>query len=133
MHSTHGMALKEVGGHVPVLPGTEPELAAAAINPAEAVIQHNGRTIIAPIDQIDPDKVELACNMDGCALIPDDGNPLNDIDGSLYVPKYLDLPEQQERHEPMDRQDGQIQRSVRAPGDIDRVQDLPRDNFVPGP
>lgn len=44
-----------------------------------AVIVYNGEAIIAPMEHIDPDKVELACNMDGCALIPDDGDPTNDI------------------------------------------------------
>ena len=38
-----------------------------------------GKTIIAPIEDIDVDKVELACIDDGCALIKDDGNPNNDI------------------------------------------------------
>ena len=57
----------------------DPELAAAAVSPTEAVIQIDGRSIIAPIDQIDPDKLELACGLGGCALIPDDGNPHNDI------------------------------------------------------
>ena len=33
----------------------------------------------APFHQIDKDKVELACDKKGCALIPDDGNPHNDI------------------------------------------------------
>ena len=75
MQSTHGYPLNEVGGHVPVMPGTEPELAAAAITPTEVVVQQDGRTYVAPIDKIDPDKVELACNLDGCALIPDDRNP----------------------------------------------------------
>ena len=32
------------------------------------------------MDKIDKDKVELACDESGCALIPDDGNPHNDID-----------------------------------------------------
>ena len=31
------------------------------------------------MDSIDEEKVELACNDHGCALIPDDGNPTNDI------------------------------------------------------
>jgi len=42
-------------------------------------VQYEGQTIIAPIVNIDTDKVELACNDDGCVLIPDDGNPLNDV------------------------------------------------------
>ena len=87
------MPLIQVGGNVAVLRGTDPELAAAAITPTEAVIQHNGRSIIAPIDQIDPEKVELACNLDGCTLIPDDGNPLNDLSADGYVPKYIDHPD----------------------------------------
>lgn len=31
------------------------------------------------MDQIDTEKVELACDSTGCTLIPDDGNPHNDI------------------------------------------------------
>ena len=31
------------------------------------------------MDKIDKDKVELACDDSGCALIPDDGNSHNDI------------------------------------------------------
>ena len=31
------------------------------------------------MEAIDPKAVELACNANGCALIPNDGNPLNDI------------------------------------------------------
>ena len=31
------------------------------------------------MDAIDPLAVELACNDDGCVLIPDDDNPQNDI------------------------------------------------------
>ena len=51
----------------------------AAVSQHEAVIQVNGDSFIVPIDKINPDKVELACNDDGCALIPDDGNPYNDV------------------------------------------------------
>ena len=40
---------------------------------------HEGNAYLAPMDAIDPTSVELACNNDGCALIPDDGNPANDI------------------------------------------------------
>lgn len=32
-----------------------------------------------PIDSIDTDKVELECDGEACYLVPDDGNPLNDI------------------------------------------------------
>lgn len=77
--STHGMVLNDAGGHAAVPEGTPAELAAAAVDANTVVIQHNGESYYAPIDQVDPDKVELACHMDGCALIPDDGNPYNDI------------------------------------------------------
>ena len=73
------MELNMVGGHADVASGTAQELAAAAVSSTEAVIQHDGQSFVAPIDQIDPDAVELACNDEGCALIPDDGNPYNDI------------------------------------------------------
>jgi len=77
--STHGFALNVVGGNVPVSPYVNPELAAAAVSSTEAVLQHDGQTFILPIDEIDADKVELACDDDGCVLIPDDGNPHNDL------------------------------------------------------
>lgn len=77
--SSHGYALNVVGGNVQVSPDVHPEIAAAAVSQTEAVIQYNGESIIAPISHIDPSKVELACNDDGCVLIPDDGNPENDI------------------------------------------------------
>ena len=77
--STHGMKLNVTGGHAETSPYVDPELAAAAISPHEAVIQIDGESIKAPIDQIDVDKVELACDDTGCVLIPDDGNPHNDI------------------------------------------------------
>ena len=77
--STHGFALNEVGGNVQVAPCVDAEIAAAAVSPTEAVVQYEGQTIIAPIMNIDADMVELACNDDGCVLIPDDGNPHNDV------------------------------------------------------
>ena len=77
--STHGINLPEVGGHVAVSPDVDPELAAAAVDADHAVIVHEGLAYIAPIDAINPDAVELCCNDEGCALIPDDGNPDNDI------------------------------------------------------
>mmetsp|Transcript_15720 Transcript_15720/g.18664 ORF Transcript_15720/g.18664 Transcript_15720/m.18664 type:complete len:124 (+) Transcript_15720:1129-1500(+) len=73
------MELNMVGGNVVVDPSINAELAAAAVSQDEAVIQHNGESFIAPISEIDPDAVELACDDHGCALIPDDGNPYNDI------------------------------------------------------
>ena len=97
MYSTHGIELNVTGGNVDVLPGTNAELAAAAVSPTEAVIQVDGQSIIAPMDHIDPDKVELACDDTGCALIPDDGNPYNDIivNDSYAAPmqsSYIDQP-----------------------------------------
>ena len=85
--SSHGMVLNEVGGHAELdveensdlSPEALTELQAAAIDSANVVIQYNGETYYAPIEQVDPDKVELACTLDGCVLIPDDGNPHNDI------------------------------------------------------
>ena len=77
--STHGIELLNVGGNIEVAPSVDPELAAAAISETEAIMQANGQSFTAPLDQIDPSKVELACNDDGCVLIPDDGNPENDI------------------------------------------------------
>ena len=59
------------------------ELAAAAIDTNTVVVQHDGKIFHAPIDQVDPSKVELACvdndYQSGCALIKDDGNSNNDI------------------------------------------------------
>ncbi len=77
--SSHGMVLLTVGGHVQVHPSIDPMIAAAAVTQQEAVIQFEGESILAPIDQIDPSTVELACNEEGCCLIPNDGNPHNDI------------------------------------------------------
>ena len=73
------MPLYQTGGHVEVDPNVHPELAAAAVSQTEAVIQNDGKSYIVPMDQINPDKVELACDMTGCALIEDDGDPTNDI------------------------------------------------------
>jgi hypothetical protein len=57
----------------------DPKLAAASYSGYEAVIQADGVTHIVPYDYIDPSKVELACNLDGVVLIPDDGNSYNDL------------------------------------------------------
>ena len=76
--SSHGIDLKKTTQGLD-LDDVHPELAAAAINSEEAIIQVDGKTIVADIDEIDHNKVELACDGDGCVLIPDDGNPYNDI------------------------------------------------------
>ena len=57
----------------------DPEIAAAAVSPYESVVQVDGKSHVVDMDAIDPDKVELACNEDGCVLIPDDSNPYNDL------------------------------------------------------
>ena len=77
--STHGIELPKTGGHVKVSEDVDPEIASAAFDSKQAVIVHEGNAYLAPMDAIDPTSVELACNNDGCALIPDDGNPANDI------------------------------------------------------
>ena len=77
--STHGIDLVRVGGHISVDPSIDAKLAAAAISPTECVIQVNGEAIVAKFDQVDTSKVELVCNDKGCALIPNDDNPFNDL------------------------------------------------------
>ena len=67
------------GGFIEPAYPVDPELAAAAITPREAVIQIRDEAYAAPFLDINVDKVELACDTTGCALIPDDGNPHNDI------------------------------------------------------
>jgi len=62
-----------------VHPEIDAELAAAAVNQHEALVQVDGQSIVAPMYAIDPSKVELACNLDGCVLIPDDGIAENDV------------------------------------------------------
>ena len=77
--SSHGYPLNVVGGHVPVSPHFNPELAAAAVSPTEAVIQVGGQSHIVHMQDINPEHFELACDDHGCALVPDDGNPHNDL------------------------------------------------------
>lgn len=77
--STHGYELYKTGGNIDLPDHIDPELAAAAVSPHDAVIQIDGKSIVAPMEHIDTTKVELACDETGCALIPDDGNPHNDV------------------------------------------------------
>ena len=77
--SSHGYELFKTGGDVDLPDYVDPELAAAAVSQHDAVIQIDGKSIVAPMEHIDTTKVELACDDYGCALIPDDGNPHNDI------------------------------------------------------
>lgn len=72
--------LAQIGGQVRVAPGIHPELAAAAYNHESALIMHEGQAYLAPFDSIDPDMVELVCIDGGCALVPEDSDPSNDID-----------------------------------------------------
>ena len=92
--STHGIELPEVGGKVKVSDKIDPEIAEAAFDKKQAVIVHEGNAYLAPMDAIDPEAVELACNTDGCALVPDDGNPHNDLTPeqarSVHTPKHND-------------------------------------------
>lgn len=80
--STHGMELLQTGGGVPtyaVSAEYHPELAAAAFDSENAVIQYNGESFLAPISQINHEDVELACNRNGVALVADDGDDSNNI------------------------------------------------------
>ena len=78
--SSHGIKLQQTGGYAPTDSSVNPELAAAAVSATEAIIQTpDGKSVIAPISQINPDAVELACDDTGCVLIADDGNPNNDV------------------------------------------------------
>ena len=77
--SSHGIELPVVGGNSYVDPGTPNILAAAAIDPNTVVINVDGETYLHDMQNVDVRSLELACNDEGCALIPDDGNPYNDI------------------------------------------------------
>ena len=91
--STHGIELPQTGGGVKVDKNVDPEIAHAAFDKKQAVIVHEGSAYLAPMDAIDPDAVELACNNEGCALIPDDGNPHNDItldQAKKHIPSHND-------------------------------------------
>lgn len=65
--------------NVPLSDDICPEIALAAVDETNAVIQHDGKTIYAPMSEIDVDKVELSCDGNGCVLVPNDGDPTNDI------------------------------------------------------
>lgn len=81
-YNTHGINLAITGGNVDVDPSVHPELAAAAYDGQHAIIAE-GPTLddcfLAPMDMIDPDSVELACDSTGCVLIKDDGDASNDV------------------------------------------------------
>jgi hypothetical protein len=61
-----------------------PELAHAALDHEHVVVQVDGDSYKVDHEDINPYAVELACDQQGCALIPDDGNPYNDIVVNTY-------------------------------------------------
>ena len=78
--NSHGVPLPRVGTGIAVInKKIDPLIAAAAVNQYQAVIVIEGASFLAPMEAIDPLSVELACNDRGCALIPEDGNPDNNI------------------------------------------------------
>ena len=87
--SSHGIELDYVGGNVAVSNTISDELAAAAVNDDQCILQIGDESIIADFDEVDEDKVELACNDHGCALILDDGNPDNDLIANKETPKEI--------------------------------------------
>lgn len=78
---SHGIDLLETGdaSHAPTDGDIEAKIAMAAVNETDAVIQEDGKISYLPMENIDPEKVELACDGNGFALIPDDGDSTNDI------------------------------------------------------
>ena len=52
---------------------------AARHNEHEVRLKIDGEERLVPIDKVDPSKVELNCDGERCYLVPDDGNPHNDI------------------------------------------------------
>lgn len=78
---SHGIDLLETGdsSHAPASEDIEAKIAMAAVSETDAVIQEDGKISYLPMENIDPDKVELACDGKGFALIPDDGDSTNDI------------------------------------------------------
>ena len=55
------------------------ELNAAQHNAHEVRVKIDGEKHLVPIHEVDPTKVELNCEEGRCFLVPDDGNPHNDI------------------------------------------------------
>ena len=119
--SSHGMELNVSGGNIQVADWVDPEIAAAAVNPNEAVLQVDGKTIIAPFSAIDPSKVELACDENGCCLIPDDGNPENDI----YVRDLVSLDVGHDTAQPLER--------APMPSNSSQLKKIPVQQFNQGP
>jgi len=69
-----------VGGHAKLSnPDADPILKAAAYDDTNVVFVHSGLAFLVPYSSIDTSMIELACNEKGCALIPKDDDPTNDI------------------------------------------------------
>ena len=79
LDNSHRIAVPLVGGNISVDPRINKEIARAAYDQDNAVVVLDGKAYIAPMSQINPDAVELVANDDGCALIPDNNNPYDDI------------------------------------------------------
>ena len=73
------MELKVHGGNINTHPELDAELAATALSHNTVAVQIDGKTYEAPMSEVNTDMFEVACDADGCALIPDDGNPHNDL------------------------------------------------------
>lgn len=55
-------------------------MAIAQQNEHEVRVKFDGENLLVPIHEVDPKSVELQCNdHEGCYLVPDDGNPHNDL------------------------------------------------------
>ena len=71
-------------------PEMDAELAATALSHNTVAVQIDGSTYEAPMHEVNTDMFEVACDADGCALIPDDGNPHNDLIPN--APKHAEIP-----------------------------------------
>ncbi len=61
--NSHGIDLLMTDNNVDFDHYVDPEIAAAAYDKDHSIIQHNDQVFLAPIDQINPDAVELSCDM----------------------------------------------------------------------
>ena len=79
--NSHGIDLLMTDNNVQFDHYVDPKLAAAAYDQDHAIIQHNDEVYLAPIGHVNPDAVELSCNMPtmDCALVMDDGDDSNNI------------------------------------------------------
>ena len=102
--SSHGMELKIHGGDVQVHPQVDAELAAAALSHDTVAVQIDGKTYEAPMSEVNTDMFEVACDDHGCVLIPDDGNPHNDLipDQKSQPAPYVMAPQHDLGHQQQD-------------------------------